>query len=261
MRVKAEIDLESLVKPDAVHGDVYIDPDVFAAELERIFYRNWVYIGHASEVPHPGDFKRTTIGLLPVVFCRYDAGGVRVHFNRCRHRGATVCQAVSGNTDVFRCEYHGWTYKLDGTLTHVPYGDGYETLDTAAFGLAGPTRIEDYRGFVFATLSEDCVSLQEYLGRPVMQQLDYFCDLSPDGEILVQAGVSLLAYEGNWKLQMENSIDGYHPNFTHQSFFQSVHRRTGQRVATFDGDSVAQCRALGGAPEDSAFARTKIVDR
>ncbi|MCZ6889072.1 MAG: aromatic ring-hydroxylating dioxygenase subunit alpha, partial [Gammaproteobacteria bacterium] len=196
-------------------------------------------------IPNPGDYQRTTVGLQPVLFCRDQEHEVRVHFNRCRHRGATVCQQRCGNTASFRCEYHGWTYRLDGALTHVPYRDAYEDLDMSKLGLASPNRMESYRGFVFVSLAGTGASLADHLGRPAMEQIDYFCDLSPEGEILVQAGASLLAYDGNWKLQMENSIDGYHPNFTHQSFFQNVQRQTGRRVDTFDGDSMAQCRALG----------------
>ena len=237
---------DHLVRPDAVHGAVYTEPQVFVDELERIFSRSWIYIGHASEIPNTGDFKRATIGLQPVIFCRDESGDVRVLFNRCRHRAATVCQVDSGNADGFRCEYHGWHYRLNGDLAGVPYADAYEDLDVKALGLTSPPRIDQYRGFVFANLTPEGPGLTEHLGRPCMDQIDLFCDLSPEGEVLVQAGASLLAYDGNWKLQMENSIDGYHPNFTHQSFFAAIQAITGVRLDTFDGDSPAACRSLGG---------------
>jgi phenylpropionate dioxygenase-like ring-hydroxylating dioxygenase large terminal subunit len=239
------MDLDTLVKPDAVHGDVYTDPRVFAEEMKRIYETGWVYVGHASEVATPGEFKLSRIGTKPVIMARDERGHVHVLFNRCRHRAATVCQVECGNADGFRCEYHGWRYQLDGTLASVPYADAYENLDTAALSLARPPRVYTYRGFVFASLVEDGPALEEHLGAPACRQIDYFCDLSPEGEILVEAGASKLAYDGNWKLQMENSIDGYHPNFTHQSFLGAIQRATGRRVDLFDGDSAAECRALG----------------
>ena len=238
-------DYTSLVADDRVHGDIYIDPNVFEAELDAIFAKAWVFIGHASEVPKTGDFKRKSIGRAPVIFCRDETGSVRVLMNRCRHRAATVCQEDCGQTKRFRCEYHGWTYRLDGTLDLIPYADAYDDIDRSTLSLSKPARVDQYRGFVFASLTAAGESLDDFLGPAVRGQIDNFCDLSPLGEIEVRAGAALLAYDGNWKLQMENSIDGYHPNFTHQSFFQAVFVQTGQRVATFDGDSDAQTRAMG----------------
>ena len=241
----AALNCSDLVRKDAVHGNAYQDPDVFSAELERIFAAGWVYIGHASEVPTVGDFSKSTLGIQPVIMCRDESGDVQVFFNRCRHRAGSVCQVDRGQAKSFRCDYHGWTYALDGRLTHVPFDDAYEDLDKSQLGLSRPPRIESYRGFVFASLRATGPSLDDHLGQPAKAQIDYFCDLSPRGEILVQAGTSRLAYDGNWKLQMENSIDGYHPNFTHQSFLQGLARTTGSRMTTFDADSPNEARALG----------------
>lgn len=243
--LRQTVSYEDLVKEDAVHGSVYQDPGIFTEEMDRIYSQSWVYIGHESEVPNKGDFKRKAIGVQPVILCRDDHAEIQVLFNRCRHRAATVCQLDRGNAKQFRCEYHGWTYGLNGALTNVPYADAYADLDKAALSLVKPARVESYRGFVFANMTPSGRDLLEHLGKPAADQIDLFCDLSPSGEVLVQAGASLLAYNGNWKLQMENSIDGYHPNFTHQSFLQSINRLTGVRVDTFDGDAATQVRALG----------------
>lgn len=239
------IDYHELVKTDAVHGRVYTDPDIFEEEMHRIYGREWVYVGHESEVPAVGDFKRKTLGRQSVIFCRDRQGRVNVLFNRCRHRASTVCQLERGNARNFRCEYHGWLYDLNGDLKAVPYPDGYERLATDKLGLTKPPRVDSYRGFVFASMLDQGRSLQSQLGAPTLEQIDYFCDLSPEGEVMVQAGASLMAYDGNWKLQMENTIDGYHPNFTHVSFFQGLERAGFPRTDTFDGNSIAECRALG----------------
>ena len=247
MRIEATTltSYDHLVRPDAVHGDVYTDPGIFREELGRIFSRCWVYIGHESEIPRPGDFKRSTLGTRPVILCRDRDHRVQVLFNRCRHRAALVCLPDSGNAEGFRCDYHGWHYRLSGELAGVPYAEAYEHLDMGSLGLGKPPRVSSYRGFVFASCAADGASLEEELGHPCMEQIDLFCDLSPEGRIRLQAGVSKLAYDGNWKLQMENSIDGYHPNFTHQSFFAGMRGPGGARVDMFDGNSTALCRALG----------------
>jgi len=240
------IDYNALVKPDAVHGDCYTDPDIFAEELKKIYGRGWVFVGHQSEIPKAGDYVRKWIGLQPVIFSRDKAGTTHVLFNRCTHRGASICQEDKGNVGGFRCEYHGWFFRLDGALQAMPYVEGYgDNFDKTQYNLRRPPRMDDYRGFVFVSLAPSGLSLREHIGGPAMQQIDYACDLSPDGELLVQSGATKLAYNGNWKLQMENSIDGYHPNFTHQSFITAVERMTGGPMEIFNGDSKLQSRDLG----------------
>src|SRR5262245_60051649 len=130
---------DHLVRADAVHGDVYTDPAIFREEQSQIFGRCWVYIGHESEVPTSGDYKRSLLGQQPVILCRDRQSRVHVLFNRCRHRGALVCVDDAGNADGFRCDYHGWHYRLNGDLAGVPYADAYNgDLDRTAFGLTRP---------------------------------------------------------------------------------------------------------------------------
>ena len=243
--MRQPMNYSDLVRPDAVHGSVYTDPSIFQDELQRIYAQEWIYVGHTSEIPNKGDYKRSTIGTQPVILCRDTDGDVQVLFNRCRHRAATVCQEPCGNAQKFRCEYHGWTYELNGKLTGIPYEDGYESIDKSQFSLTKPSVIDTYRGFVFACMRKPKISLLDSLGGPTREQIDYFCDLSPEGEVLVQAGTVKLVYQGSWKLQMGNSIDGYHPNFTHQSFFKTIKRMTGVRMDNFNGSSIVCVRDLG----------------
>ena len=118
--------LHGLAQPDRIAPALYHDPALFEAELDRIFYRTWIWVAHDSELPRPGDFITTTIGRQPVIVVRDKTGEVNVLQNRCRHRGATVCEAHKGNAKGFTCPYHSWSYALDGTLRALPYGDGYE---------------------------------------------------------------------------------------------------------------------------------------
>jgi phenylpropionate dioxygenase-like ring-hydroxylating dioxygenase large terminal subunit len=244
---RSTIDYNSLVKDDRVHGRVYTDPAIFEEELDKIFSCGWVYVGHASEVPNPGDFRVTDIGRQSVIMVRDDEGQVRLLMNRCAHRANAVCQVERGNAKTFRCAYHGWTYRNSGELASVTYQDRYgASFRKEDYGLRKVPRIGIYRGFVFGSLSPVGLALEQHLGEGVKEQLDLFVDLSPDGELDVTAGVHKYGYHANWKFQIENGMDGYHANFVHQSFFENVRRRTGVNLTDLgNSQSPAQTRDLG----------------
>lgn len=208
------IPIEDLVEERRIHSAIYTDPEIFELEMERIFSRTWVYIGHESEVPKVGDFRLRKIGKQPVIMVRGKDGAVNVMMNRCLHRGAVVAEVESGNTKFFRCWYHGWTYDTAGKLVQVTSEEGYEPgFCEKMGGLARPPLVQDYRGFVFACLSEDVLPLREHLGQAA-NLLDYLIDFSPSGKITLNAGVNKTAYRGNWKLV---GMDGYHVNYVHAS--------------------------------------------
>ncbi len=222
---RAKIDYEALVKRDRVNSRIYTDAQVFEEELERIFHRGWVYVGHRGEVPKPGDFRLKRIGRQPVIMVRDQAGEVHLLLNLCRHRGAMVCHEERGNGKAFRCAYHGWTYKLDGTLAGVPYPEGYDgSFRREQYGLARVPRMAEYRGFIFGSLSRAGITLEEHLGRAA-RELDMFAGLSEGEEIEVSGSVNKYNFRGNWKLAVENSMDGYHPNVTHESFMTALKER------------------------------------
>lgn len=241
------IDYNELVKEDRVHGRVYTDPEIFAEEFDKIFHRGWVYVGHDSEIPNPGDFRLKWIGGQSVILVRDEDGNVQLLMNRCPHRANAVCQVERGNTTKFRCAYHGWTFRANGELLGVTYKDRYnESFRKEDFGLRKVPRMGIYRGFVFGSLSPVGVTLDEHLGRPAKEQIDLFVDLSPVGELDVSTGVHKYGYRANWKFQIENSMDGYHPNFTHQTFFDNIKRHTGANITgVFASNSLAQARDLG----------------
>src|SRR5437762_236358 len=93
-----------------VHREIYTNPEIFEAELERIFATTWVYLAHESEVANPGDFRTTWMGRQPVIVTRDDDHQLHVHLNSCRHRGNALVRDVSGEAKTFRCSYHGWVY-------------------------------------------------------------------------------------------------------------------------------------------------------
>lgn len=228
-----------LFRDARVHGSVYRHPAIFQRELDRIWYKVWVYIGHESEVPNPGDFVRRQIGLQPVLMVRGQDGIVRVFYNRCRHRGNLVCLADKGNGDRFICPYHAWSYANTGELLEPTFDEGYDyDLPKEEFGLTPVARQDGYRGLVFASVAEQGPSLAEHLG-PVTEFIDLFMDLSPEGEIELNAGVQKVRYRGNWKYMPENSMEGdYHGPFLHKVAFELYARHSGLDVSTLQEEEV-----------------------
>jgi len=216
------LDYESLVKEDRVHISLYTNPAIFTEEMDKIFHRGWVYVGHRGEIPNPGDFRLKRIGRQPVIMVRDQQGEVHLLLNRCRHRGATVCQREQGHTRSFRCMYHGWTYLLNGDLSGVPSMDGYgEGFKREELGLVKVPRVAEHRGFIFASLSPAGIALDEHLGK-AKQEIDLFAGMSNPEEVEVVSGIHKYSYQGNWKLAAENSMDGYHPSIVHASFAQAL---------------------------------------
>jgi phenylpropionate dioxygenase-like ring-hydroxylating dioxygenase large terminal subunit len=195
---------------------------VFEDELERIWYGSWVYVGHESEVPQPGDYVRKQVGLQPVILTRDGGGDLHVMLNRCPHVGNLVCHENAGHARALRCPYHGWTFGLDGTCLSVPFSKAYgPDFDKAARPLAAPPRVDSYRGFVFASMNPDVPELGDHLGHAACS-IDQLCDLSPDGEIELSAGWIRHLTRANWKMAFEGGVDGYHPTFVHRSLVNVI---------------------------------------
>jgi benzoate/toluate 1,2-dioxygenase alpha subunit len=212
--------IRALVRDDAVHRDVYTDPEIFRLEMERLWARAWIYVGHASQTPNPGDYATCDIGTDPVLMIRQSDGGVRVLRNRCAHKGAKLVSDWSGNAGRFlRCPYHNWSYRTDGSIAAIPLRQGYEGTRFAACEAARglrPIATEAYRGFVFARLAEDGPGLREYFGDS-LSSIDYMVDRSPEGEMEVAGGVLRYMHNCNWKMFVENLNDTMHPMAAHES--------------------------------------------
>jgi phenylpropionate dioxygenase-like ring-hydroxylating dioxygenase large terminal subunit len=198
---------------------IYSDPHIFDLERDRVFARSWQFLAHESEVPKKGDFVVRRILDDSFIVVRGDDGVVRAFLNMCRHRGMEVCRAEAGNTRVFRCPYHAWTYRNNGQLTAVPFHtDAYGGdvgLERSQRALVSPPRVESYRGLIFACLDPAVVPLRETIG-----DFGFFLDLyiNQSAAGIVLQGPQRWIIRSNWKIGTENfSGDSYHTPYTHAS--------------------------------------------
>ncbi|GAB3292183.1 aromatic ring-hydroxylating oxygenase subunit alpha [Parasphingorhabdus pacifica] len=218
-----------LVLEDRVAGRLYTDPGIFDQEMTKIFERTWVWVAHESEVPKAGSFKSTFVGRQPVVVTRDRKGNIHTLLNRCRHRGASICEKPQGQANGFTCPYHAWSYGLDGTLRGIPYPEGYEgVMDKRDLSLR-KLRTEAYNGMVFATFDEDIEPLDEFLG-DVKLWIDRFMKQGGGYPIKV-LGKHQFKFKGNWKIQLENTTDGYHFPIVHRSWMASVDSETANMMS------------------------------
>jgi phenylpropionate dioxygenase-like ring-hydroxylating dioxygenase large terminal subunit len=213
--------LRALVRDQEVHRDVYVSEEVFQLEMEHMFPNSWVYVGHDSQVPNAGDYFGTTIGTQPVLLVRHTDGKVHVLHNRCPHKGTRITSETCGNTGkFFRCPYHAWSFKTDGSLLAIPLKKGYENTgfeqSHAAPGMAPVRHIRNYRGFVFAKINDGGLDFEEFFGES-LSSFDNMVDRSPVGQLKVAGGVLRYMHNCNWKMLVENQTDTCHPMVAHES--------------------------------------------
>jgi phenylpropionate dioxygenase-like ring-hydroxylating dioxygenase large terminal subunit len=210
-----------LIRETEIHRDVYIDDEIFQLEMEHLFSNTWVYVGHDSQVPNAGDYFGTTIGTQPVLMVRHTDGSVRVLHNRCPHKGTRITTETCGNTGkFFRCPYHAWSFRTDGSLLAIPLRKGYENTGLeashAAAGMSSVKHMRNYRGFVFAKLADHGPDFDEYFAES-LSSIDNMVDRSPLGKLEVAGGVLRYMHNCNWKMLVENQTDTCHPMVAHES--------------------------------------------
>ncbi|GAC18689.1 aromatic ring-hydroxylating oxygenase subunit alpha [Paraglaciecola arctica] len=238
IKVKNINSTSDLVLDDRVHKSLYSDEKIFEEELDKIFNNTWVWLAHESELPEAGSYKTATIGRNPVIVVRDRKKNIHVMLNRCRHRGATVCEGKTGKTKAFTCPYHGWGYGLDGSLRALPKPEEYENiLDKAEFGLI-KVRTESYQGMIFATLKDDLEPLEDFLGG-AKKWIDLFMKQG-GGYPIKTLGDHRFRFPGNWKIQLENTTDAYHFPIIHKSFISSLDEEASEIFDFLDGDGFVE---------------------
>jgi phenylpropionate dioxygenase-like ring-hydroxylating dioxygenase large terminal subunit len=204
----------------AIPRRYYTDREVIRPELSNVFGASWLFLGHETELPSPGDYVTRTMGADPVIVCRDEHGDTHVLLNSCTHRGTQVCKAAFGNSANFICGYHGWTFANNGSLRGVPGRRGLypPDFDLTAHGLRR-ARVESLHGLIFATWNVDLPPLREYLGA-LAWYADALFDYFPGG-LEVHGGMHSVVVRGNWKIHAENFCgDGYHLRIAHRTMFE-----------------------------------------
>src|SRR5260221_3297858 len=166
MTLRNDFDQLVDVKNGFISREIFVDENIYKQELDKVFTRAWLLVVHESLDPNPGDFYTSRMGEESVILCRDKKGEVHVFLNSCRHRGMKACRYEQGNTSLFTCPYHSWTYTTDGKLQGVPLHrtlyDG--VLDREANSLVSVAKLFNYKGSIWATWDKDAPDFITYLG-------------------------------------------------------------------------------------------------
>src|SRR5438067_3316040 len=200
----------------ALDPRLYTDPGLLESEQRLIFERTWQLAGHVGALPRPGSYLTAQAGTQPVLVIRDENEQLRAYRNVCRHRGSRLLSGSGQCKAAIRCRYHGWTYKLDGTLIGVPEGLGFgEKLDKRALGLM-PVGVEELCGLVFVNLDPEAVPLADLVGDLPQRLAPYRIEtLRP----FAPAGGTQPA---NWKVVADNYIEGYHIPIAHPGLMRML---------------------------------------
>lgn len=210
-----------------VRRSMFTNEELFEMEMRHIFESNWVFLAHEAQLPNPYDFLTTYIGRQPIILTRDGDGQLIAHLNTCSHRGAQLQSARCGNAKRHTCPFHSWTFGADGKLLSYGntetsgYGEGFQKMD---LNLTRVARVESYRGFVFGSLAADVLDLVDHLDE-AKTFIDMIVDQDPTGQIEIVPGPQAYTYDGNWKLQTENGVDGYHINSIHGNYVATTVNR------------------------------------
>ncbi|WP_062227758.1 aromatic ring-hydroxylating oxygenase subunit alpha [Aureimonas frigidaquae] len=185
----------------------YTSDEIFAADMEAIFEKHWLFVGVEPDVPEPGDVMTVEIGTNSVLILRDDDMQIRAYHNVCRHRGARLVLEEKATVGNLVCRYHSWTYNLDGDLIHAEHmGEGF---DRSCHGLK-PVHVRSLEGLIFICLAEDPPEDFDEMAR-VMGPYIAPHNLR-DTKVAYQHD---LIEPGNWKLTMENNRECYHCGANH----------------------------------------------
>jgi len=198
---------EAVVVP-LIPTERYTDPAFYELEKERVFARTWLFVGHESEWAESGAYRQMTRSGAPIVVVRGEDDALRAFYNSCRHRGAPVTRDECGTARRLTCQYHSWSYGLDGGLRAVPDSRSFTELDKDALALV-PVRCEVWDGWVFINEDINAQPLVEYLG-PLAEQMSEI-----NGPAMRAVGTQVHHLACNWKLMVDAFLEVYHVRTVH----------------------------------------------
>ncbi len=207
--------LQELTK--GLPADAYFDPRHYERELQRIWYRNWIYVGRSSDVQRPRSFRTFELGDQKLLLVRDDAGELRGFHNTCRHRGAALCRESEGvmRSGSIICPYHAWTYSLQGNLLRTSskrHPDGFDFADFPLYKI----RLQEWRGFIFAALTDTPPPFNGSFDLPLNRLAAWPLEDLQVGHVLLKN------VQCNWKIFWENYNECLHCPTVHPRLSQLV---------------------------------------
>lgn len=224
LRLSDGTSLDDLIKVETNEVSMRLlhDQEIHDLEMERIFGKTWLLLGHESEIPKSGDFVTRYMGEDQVIVSRDRAGEIHVSLNVCPHRGMKVCTAEIGNAQVHRCIYHGWAFRTDGSFVGSPIEreNMHGTIRSKEELSLRKARVHIYAGLIYATWNIEGPSFDEFLG-----DMKFYYDMLFDR---TEGGLELLGppqrfvINANWKTAAEQSAaDGFHTLTLHRSLMET----------------------------------------
>ncbi|HLC13631.1 MAG TPA: aromatic ring-hydroxylating dioxygenase subunit alpha [Chthoniobacterales bacterium] len=181
----------------------FVSPDIFAKEQSEIFSKEWLLVGHQSQIANAGDYVVQEVNGESLIVIRDKTGDINGFFNVCRHRGTRLKEDACGHASAIQCPYHAWTYGLDGRLVGAPHMDDVPGFDKADYSLHRVS-LGVWEGFIFVNLAENPMPLEKW-SAPVMGKFSHW-----NMSILRPAKRIDYDVRANWKLMFENYSECYH---------------------------------------------------
>jgi phenylpropionate dioxygenase-like ring-hydroxylating dioxygenase large terminal subunit len=229
-------------------SEYYVDPKYLDMERKNIFWRTWQIVGRCGQVSRPGDYFTANLCGEPLLIVRDQENTLRGFYNVCRHRAGPPAEGC-GSRKVFRCGYHGWTYGLDGRLLNAPEMDETKDFRFEDFRLRG-IRVEEWEGQVFVNLDADSAAL-----RPSLRELPNQVGKFNFGEMSL-AGRREYHLRCNWKVYIDNYLEGYHLPSVHPSLNRELDYNA-YVTTLFESHSVQTSPIRGPENESSVDRRYK----
>lgn len=203
---------EQLQHPDAgLPQYFYRSPVTYRRELENIFFRSWLYAGHVSQIPEPGDYFLYEIAEESVIVARGSDGEIRALINSCRHRGSRVCEERQGHCKTFVCPYHGWVYGTDGSLRAARHMDAVPEFRKEDHGLK-QARVAERFGLIFINFDVAACDFNESLRQVDAQMGPYRLERAKI------AHRETYSVDANWKIALGNYLECYHCDTAHRAY-------------------------------------------
>ena len=181
----------------------FVSQEIFDEEQEKIFSRQWVLVGHQSQIEKAGDYFVAEVAEESLIIARDQRSTIRGFYNVCRHRGTRLCEEQSGHSSTIQCPYHAWTYALDGRLIGAPHMDEVPEFEKTKYSLH-PVNLGLWEGFIFVNLARKPMPLEEWFA-PLAGKFSHW-------NLPALKSVKRVEYDvkANWKLMFENYSECYH---------------------------------------------------